>query len=270
MCREPINKGKAQIDVFGRTAGGHVKLPTFRQELLDRGPRSFEGPAASNKSPRKNARMISSRVVVATNDISTTRLEKARATTPARWAWRLFRRVSTRLGDLAVLDRGRAGDADGSDNLAIRYEGNAAFERRGSAQRERAQPEAALRHQVLEHLAGAPVVKRAARFILGDRDRAVLRVVQFVQHHDMASAVEDGDRHAPVVFHGLRLRGRHHFFRCLKPNGRSIGRCRRCGRRLLSAGGCRRYDDGNDGSEYSVKLHLHVVSPVCGVTNVSG
>src|SRR5437870_3241910 len=43
MCREPINKGKAQIDVFGRTAGGHIKLPTFRQELLDRGLRSLEG-----------------------------------------------------------------------------------------------------------------------------------------------------------------------------------------------------------------------------------
>lgn len=81
-------------------------------------------------------------------------------------AWRLLRRVSTRLSDLAVLHRGRAGDADGSDNLAIRYEGNAAFERRGSAQRERAQPEATLRHQVLEHLAWPPVVKRAARFIL--------------------------------------------------------------------------------------------------------
>jgi hypothetical protein len=39
---------------------------------------------------------------------------------------------------------------------------------------------------------------------------------------------------------------------------------------LLSAGGCRRYDDGNDGSEYSVKLRLHMVPPVCGVTNVSG
>ena len=49
-------------------------------------------------------------------------------------------RVGTGFGDLAVLNRGRAGDADGSDNLAIRYEGNAAFERRGSAQRERAQP----------------------------------------------------------------------------------------------------------------------------------
>jgi hypothetical protein len=43
VCREPINKGKAQIDVFGRTAGGHVKLPAFWQELLDRGLRSFEG-----------------------------------------------------------------------------------------------------------------------------------------------------------------------------------------------------------------------------------
>lgn len=58
------------------------------------------------------------------------------------------------LANLAVLDRGRAGDADGSDNLAIRDEGNAAFERRGSAQRERAQSEAALRYQVLDSKCG--------------------------------------------------------------------------------------------------------------------
>jgi hypothetical protein len=97
--------------------------------------------------------------------------------TPAgEGAWRLLRRVSTRLGDLAMLDRDRTGDAEGSDNLAIRDEGNAAFERRGSAPRERAQPKAVLRYQVLEHLAWAPEVKRAARLILGDRDQAV-RVV---------------------------------------------------------------------------------------------
>ena len=41
-------------------------------------------------------------------------------------------------GDLAILDRGRAGDTQGSDKLAIRDEGNAAFERRGSAPRQRA------------------------------------------------------------------------------------------------------------------------------------
>jgi hypothetical protein len=77
---------------------------------------------------------------------------------------------------VAILDRGRAGDADGSDNFAIRDEGNAAFERRGSVPRERAQPKAALRCRVLEQLAWAPEVKRAARLILGDRDRAVPRV----------------------------------------------------------------------------------------------
>jgi hypothetical protein len=46
---------------------------------------------------------------------------------------RLLRHVSTRLGDLAILNRGCAGSADGPDNLAIRDERNAALQRRGSA-----------------------------------------------------------------------------------------------------------------------------------------
>jgi len=61
--------------------------------------------------------------------------------------------------------------------FAICDEANAAFERRGSAPPERAQPKAALRYQVLEQLAWAPEAKRAARLILGERDLAVLRVV---------------------------------------------------------------------------------------------
>src|SRR5262249_15057616 len=46
---------------------------------------------------------------------------------------RLLRRVSTGLGDLAILTRGCAGGTDGPDNLAIRDERNAALQRRGSA-----------------------------------------------------------------------------------------------------------------------------------------
>src|SRR5262249_42909 len=48
-------------------------------------------------------------------------------------ARRLLRHVGTGLGDLAILNRGCAGGADGPDNLAIRDERNAALQRRGSA-----------------------------------------------------------------------------------------------------------------------------------------
>src|SRR2546422_7537435 len=61
-------------------------------------------------------------------------------------------RVGTGFGDLAVLHRGRAGDADGADDLAIQHEGNAALEWGGAAQCEQTQIEAALRHQLLEYL----------------------------------------------------------------------------------------------------------------------
>src|SRR5262249_35397713 len=56
----------------------------------------------------------------------------ARSTTTED-ARRLLRHVGTGLGDLAILNRGCAGDADGPDNLAIRDEQNAALQRRGSA-----------------------------------------------------------------------------------------------------------------------------------------
>src|SRR5262245_16532508 len=48
------------------------------------------------------------------------------ARSPTTEARRLLRHVGTGLGDLAILNRGCAGDADGPDNLAIRDERNAA------------------------------------------------------------------------------------------------------------------------------------------------
>src|SRR5256885_5153980 len=59
--------------------------------------------------------------------------------------------------------------------------------------KQRPHSDAALRHQVLEHLARAPEVERAARLVFGDADRAVLRVVQPVEHDHVSGAVEDGD-----------------------------------------------------------------------------
>src|SRR5262245_40507876 len=77
---------------------------------------------------------------------------------------RSLQRVDASFGDVAVLNRGRAGDPDGTDDLAILHEGNAALERGGAAQREQTHVHAALRHQILEHLARPPEIKRAACF----------------------------------------------------------------------------------------------------------
>src|SRR6266849_6122162 len=104
----------------------------------------------------------------------------------------LFRRVSARLGDLAVLCRGGTGDPDSPDDLAVHDEGNTAFQRRGSPQREEANVHAPLCHQVFEHFARTAEVERAARLVFGDRDGAILRVVELMQHHDMAGAVQNG------------------------------------------------------------------------------
>src|SRR5258708_15224855 len=40
---DPVDEGDAEIDVLGRASGGHVRLPTPCQELLDRGVRDLEG-----------------------------------------------------------------------------------------------------------------------------------------------------------------------------------------------------------------------------------
>src|SRR5262249_41657868 len=63
--------------------------------------------------------------------------------------------------------------------------------------------------------------------------RAVLRVIEPMQHHDIASAVEDDDGHAPVVLYGFDLGRGHYFLGGLNPDRRPIGRRRRRGWRLL-------------------------------------
>jgi hypothetical protein len=83
------------------------------------------------------------------------------------------------------------------------------------------------------------------RLVLGDADRAVLRVIELLQHDDMTSAVENDDRHGPIVFYRLGLGGRHHFLGRIETNRRTVGRCRwrRWRRRLLG--------DGRNNSTYA-------------------
>jgi hypothetical protein len=43
LVHDPIDEGDVEIGVLGRAAGGHVRPPTLRQELLDRGVSNLEG-----------------------------------------------------------------------------------------------------------------------------------------------------------------------------------------------------------------------------------
>src|SRR5215472_18377293 len=115
---------------------------------------------------------------------------------------------------------------------------NPTLERRCSVKGKEPQVEPALRHQIFEHFARPPKIERAVRLVLGDADRAVLRVIELLQHYDMTSAVENDDRHGPIVFHRLGLGSRHHFLGRIETNRRTVGRCRwrRWRRRLLGDG----------------------------------
>ena len=48
LCREAINEGQAEIDVFGRAAIRYVEVPTCRKELPDSSVRRFEGQSGTN------------------------------------------------------------------------------------------------------------------------------------------------------------------------------------------------------------------------------
>ena len=76
----------------------------------------------------------------------------------------------------AVLRRGDARDADGADELAVDEDRHAALVRRGAAQPERAQADAAAADRVLEGLQGPAEEHRGAGLVLGDRNRAELGV----------------------------------------------------------------------------------------------
>src|SRR5579863_9408247 len=80
----------------------------------------------------------------------------------------LFRqRVGAGLGDLGVLRRQRAGDADGADDFAVNHDRQPAFERVDVFHSKQAKPRAARGNSVVESLARALESNRRARFAFG-------------------------------------------------------------------------------------------------------
>ena len=123
-------------------------------------------------------------------------------------ARRYFNAVDAGAGDLCVLRRQHAGDADGADDLAVHHDRQAAFERHDILQRQKAQAGAAAGDGVVQHL-GRPLEHQCGlRLALRDLDRGQLHVVVTMQHDDMAAAVDDGDDDRPVVLGGFGFRPR--------------------------------------------------------------
>jgi hypothetical protein len=81
----------------------------------------------------------------------------------------LRRSVGANLGDLPVLLRSPARNADGADDLAVGDNWDASFERCRSRQGKRAQADTALRYQVLEHFARPSIIKRTMRLFSATR-----------------------------------------------------------------------------------------------------
>src|SRR5207245_10689563 len=120
-------------------------------------------------------------------------------------AEQLRQRVRARLGDLPVLLRGDAADADAADELAVHDERQPALDRHRVGQRHDDVPAAGGR--VFEDLRGTLVGYRASRLRDGDVNAARLRVVDPLEVDEMAAVVDDDDDHAPVVLRRLGFGG---------------------------------------------------------------
>src|SRR5215472_11873816 len=133
--------------------------------------------------------------------------------------------ISANLGNLSVLLGGPARDTDGSNDLPVGNNWDPSLEWGGSAKAERTHANAALRNQVFKGFAWSPEIERGIGLVLGDANRAVLGVIEPMQHHDMAGAVQDNDGHRPIVPHRLCLGSRHRLFGRLESNRWAVGCC---------------------------------------------
>src|SRR5579885_3117456 len=111
----------------------------------------------------------------------------------------LRQRLGADLGDFGVLRRQHAGDADGADDLAVDQDRQSAFERGEVPERQEPQPGAAGGDGVVERLAWALEGQGGARLAFRGGDGGKLRVVELVERHQIAAAVEDGDGDLPGV-----------------------------------------------------------------------
>src|SRR5438034_11129362 len=109
------------------------------------------------------------------------------------------------LRDVLVLLRGVAAHADRADDLAVHRDRHAALERRGAGQGEGGDPSGA--DLVLELLAGPAEDRRRAGLPDADLDARHLRVVEAVEHDEMAPVVHHRDDDGRTSPGRLRLGG---------------------------------------------------------------
>src|SRR5258707_5515536 len=83
----------------------------------------------------------------------------------------------------------------------------------------------AFAEQVFKYRRRTAVACRGARFVLRDRDRSILAIVQRLKVHQFAVRVDDGDTHrVPISFLGFCDRRRGHFLGGLDINRVAVGR----------------------------------------------
>jgi len=134
--------------------------------------------------------------------------------------------VGAGLGDLPILRRRPAGNSNSANDLAVDKDGDPAFERGCSTKAKDAHVDTALRYQVFEHLARSAKIERGMRLVLGYGDRAILRVVELVQHHRVTAAVENDYGHWPVVLGSFGFSGGHHLLGRVETDWRAVRRRR--------------------------------------------
>jgi hypothetical protein len=85
--------------------------------------------------------------------------------------------VGTGLGNLPILGSCPAGSPDGADDFAVDNNREATLDRGRSAKAERSHTDAALRDQIFKDFARPAKVERRLCLVLGNANRAILRIV---------------------------------------------------------------------------------------------
>src|SRR5260370_232128 len=112
--------------------------------------------------------------------------------TSAFGGWnRLFDRVGSCLGHLAVLLRGSAAGADRTDDFSAGDKGKPALQRGSAVQSQDGR--AAAGERILEDLARPPEQGGGAGLVYGDLDRSQLGVVHSLEVNQKPAMVDDGD-----------------------------------------------------------------------------
>src|SRR5437667_6134674 len=127
---------------------------------------------------------------------------------------RRSRAVSAHLCDVFILLRRVAADADRADDFAIDDDGNSALQWGGSNQCKCRHP--AVLNLILKYLAGPSKDRGCARFRDSHVDTGYLRIVQPLEHQQIATVIDDCDHYRRAAFLCFGFSGRGDFPGCVQ------------------------------------------------------